>query len=642
MAPPVAARREPQTAAQKSAERMSEENAALKREAIGQEERLKRMHAKVQKMEQDMAGLLRKRGTGGQGAAVSVAKGARDQEVERLETAIHDRQFHVDSINKQLLIIKHTAPGATRKPLSSIYGAVHGLKSSAYGAQAPAKRPKSAAGGKKETSTALLDDTSEGDFREIVIALRCECNNASERLRVAQKELETQQHAKGGAEQRDKAIEGKSRDELRSAVHDLKSKTTMIKAAEEQCVVSLKNAKDAVDRTEPIVNRLREELADGQRELVDLTHRKKVMEVRKGEHDELSEIIKLLRVEQGELEEENKILRNVAFSADEVIVHVTQLGDEQQELSEENQRSKKLLDELSTHNVASEKALAELESDSINSISKLQMREKDHSATAKLLTREIGNLREKLSTFIGGDWSSGDKMDQGSVREARLLAHRMGVPMYMRSGAGEDEQSLDNLRREIRRLKVKNASEQREIDKLRQMVHTQEHLMRHTVSGGAAGEGEKEIARIRRLHHNKVAALQRRISEVANKNQRLSQLLAQSRVDQIDNTRPSTESHAVSAPMHDTLGDVTLQHEQLVAGRGVVSVCLDGLVLNRDFADFSRNEPTTLLVLDFYLHDTQHSAPMRGIAPDDALRRDLEVSLDDLFLHFLYYDRYCM
>ena len=40
-----------------------------------------------------------------------MVKGARDEEVERLEAAIHDRQFRVEAINKQLLIIKHTVPG---------------------------------------------------------------------------------------------------------------------------------------------------------------------------------------------------------------------------------------------------------------------------------------------------------------------------------------------------------------------------------------------------------------------------------------------------------------------------------------------------------------------------------------------------
>ncbi len=32
-------------------------------------------------------------------------------------------------------------------------------------------------------------------------------------------------------------------------------------------------------------------------------------------------------------------------------------------------------------------------------------------------------------------------------------------------------------------------------------------------------------------------------------------------------------------------------------------------------------------VMDFYLHDVQHSRPMLGIAPPGALRRDFEVSI---------------
>ena len=355
-----------------------------------------------------------------------------------------------------------------------------------------------------------------------------------------------------------------------------------------------------------------------------------------GEHDEISAQIVTLRVEQDELEEENRRLRSVAFSAGEVIVTVSQLGNEQQELSELAQKNQYLLKELSTRNVASEKALSELESDAPNSISRLQGRAKEDEAKAKLLTREIANLREKLSTFIGHDGASG-QMDQSSVREARLLAQRMGVPMYMRvaSGAGDADHQLDDLRREIRRLKVLQASELREIGKLQQMAHTQEHLMRHTITGGA--EGERELARIRRVHDKKVAALQRRISEVETKNERLRQLLAQSRVDKLAQIADS-ETLTIRKSRELETDSVMVRHEQLMAGRGVVSVTVDGLVLNKEYGDFGRNEPTTLLVLNFFLHDVQNSLPMRGLAPDASMRRDFEVSIDDLFLHFLYYD----
>jgi hypothetical protein len=55
-----------------------------------------------------------------------------------------------------------------------------------------------------------------------------------------------------------------------------------------------------------------------------------------------------------------------------VIVTVTVGSYEQQELSEENIESRRLLADLNTRITASEKALAELESDSRDSISNLQ------------------------------------------------------------------------------------------------------------------------------------------------------------------------------------------------------------------------------------------------------------------------------
>lgn len=205
-------------------------------------------------------------------------------------------------------------------------------------------------------------------------------------------------------------------------------------------------------------------------------------------------------------------------------------------------------------------------------------------------------LREKLSTFIGHDGANGE-MDQGSVREARLLAQRMGVPMYMRvagGGGGDADQNLDELRREIRRLKVVQATELREMGKLRQMAKTQQHLLRHTSLAGGA-EGQRELARMQRVHKNQVSALQRRISQVENKNLRLEQLLAHTRLDKLGSpSKPSDPAPAELAFARTASAQVG--HGQTGGGRGVVSVCVEGLVLNKDFADFARNEPTTLLV----------------------------------------------
>ena len=282
MAPPAS--EAPKSAAQKAAERLAEENAGMKREAVEQDERLKRLHAKIQKMEQDMAGLLRKRGTVGQGATASAAaRGARDAEIEKLEAAIHDQQFHIDAINKQLLIIKHTAhgpPGAARKPLSSIYGADRKGAASPYGTAAPA-RAQSAGGRKGTGPDALLNETSEGEVREILATLKRECNSAAERLREARKKAAASTSAKDGAEERERVLQGKTPDEIRRALDEIKAKTTMLEASEDHRAVTIKNAKEALERTEPVVQRLKDEYADLQRKLVDLTHQKKLVELRR-------------------------------------------------------------------------------------------------------------------------------------------------------------------------------------------------------------------------------------------------------------------------------------------------------------------------------------------------------------------------
>jgi len=52
-------------------------------------------------------------------------------------------------------------------------------------------------------------------------------------------------------------------------------------------------------------------------------------------------------------------------------------------------------------------------------------------------------------------------------------------------------------------------------------------------------------------------------------------------------------------------------------------------------ADFATEEPCTMLLADFFLHETQYSRPMLGIAPSSELRREMEVLADSIFLTYL-------
>jgi hypothetical protein len=61
-------------------------------------------------------------------------------------------------------------------------------------------------------------------------------------------------------------------------------------------------------------------------------------------------------------------------------------------------------------------------------------------------------------------------------------------------------------------------------------------------------------------------------------------------------------------------------------------ITLDGLALAESYPDFKREEPCTMLLFDFFLHDTQHSLPLLGVAPEGHLHREMEVMVDSLFL----------
>ena len=61
-------------------------------------------------------------------------------------------------------------------------------------------------------------------------------------------------------------------------------------------------------------------------------------------------------------------------------------------------------------------------------------------------------------------------------------------------------------------------------------------------------------------------------------------------------------------------------------------ITLDSLTLEASYWDVTREEPCTMLLFDFFLHDTQHSLPMLGMSPQATLRREMEVMVDSLFL----------
>ena len=66
---------------------------------------------------------------------------------------------------------------------------------------------------------------------------------------------------------------------------------------------------------------------------------------------------------------------------------------------------------------------------------------------------------------------------------------------------------------------------------------------------------------------------------------------------------------------------------------------MEGLVLDKTHRALrGAEEPRTMLLLDFFMHDTQYSAPMVGMAPRGRLERSFETVVDQLLMHYLHSD----
>eukprot|EP00961_Rhodomonas_salina_P105919 1426501-Rhodomonas_salina.3 len=112
----------PKTEYSAAAERMAAENNQLKVEGLDQEDRLRRIQATVQKLEAEIAALLRKAKMMGMPLSSGESKALRDEEVERLEAAAREIEFRNEALEKQLLILKHSPASALgKKPQTSVF-----------------------------------------------------------------------------------------------------------------------------------------------------------------------------------------------------------------------------------------------------------------------------------------------------------------------------------------------------------------------------------------------------------------------------------------------------------------------------------------------------------------------------------------
>jgi hypothetical protein len=85
---------------------------------------------------------------------------------------------------------------------------------------------------------------------------------------------------------------------------------------------------------------------------------------------------------------------------------------------------------------------------------------------------------------------------------------------------------------------------------------------------------------------------------------------------------PSSSSSAVSASRRFSPSD---------GAQNTCTVLVENLILEKGIPAFeATGDPVTLLVVDFFLHDTQTSRPLIGFAPSGRLKLDMEVTVDQV------------
>ena len=549
-------------------------------------------------------------------ARAKAARAEKSEEEARLEALVHDASFRCEQLSKQLLISKHTPAPPKRRPLSAVLSG--GSKKPASPWQQTLSSPEralSARGGGES-----FDGVTGDERQRLVAVLQGEFERAKERLRRA--DAEAKEAKLSARDARDRRYESKTVAELRTLLAEMSTSTQILASQEEHTAAQIKLEQEALHRAAATLEQLRAAVTEERSRTVEADREKKRLELRRAEHATQDSKTAELRAQLAALETENELLRHQAFSAGEVKLHARALDHSQEEERARQQVLAAELARLKAANAAKQSEAERLGLLGDDSSSALEQRIAKLDGREKQLARENASLSDKLATFVGHEGSGAGRMDQQAVREARLLAQRTGLPLYMRVVGGATGGEGDALRRELRRLRVGNAAELREIEKLQEMAGMQKSIAARRRA--SAEVVPRAVLQAQRAHAARVATLQKKIAEAAAKAARLREQLAQRNVAVAPAAPPRAGRAAGARP--------AVRTEDLSRGRGVVSVVLDRLVLAAPPA--GAEEPVSMLLLDFFLHDTQHSLPLVGRAPDAALAREFEVAIDaELLAH---------
>jgi hypothetical protein len=586
---------------QAAAQQLQEENRRIKARTNDQDERLKRLATQVKKEEELLAAKSKKAGVRPD-EVPGIAR--QDAAVKKLQQQVREKEKQNMALARHITVYKHSFPQqqhkgpAARRPLSEA------------GQQQGGSPPR---GAKKGTGSLMLGAEDDDQQMRLVLVLEGELERSREHLTQLHAELAVaRSQSKDASDHASAKSSTESVQQLKKNLKEMSARLTILLNTQERTRAAFKEEEEQHSTLVNEVESLNRMLSEVRAATQQLSRDKQIMELRKDDSENLEKQIADTRKELAELDAENRALRNKAFNTGSHIVTAKETEMEQKNRAEEHVAFKEKLSGLQTKITTLQAAVDDAEKGDKGSVHSMQQTINTLDTEARRLQRETDRLREKLMSLSGQAHSG-----------APLLLAPSGMSAIAPVKRDQDKG------KEVRRLRRENAQQVREIRKAEQELQLHKLLIKETE------QLEQDLSRhidvLSKAHMGKTAVLERKLSAIEVNNERLRHRLR----DLEQGKHPSGESAAAVAAVGSGAG----KGPAPAAVRSVVEICVEGLVLEKGHRALKGvEEPRTMLLLDFFLHDTQYSAPLVGLAPRGRLERSFETVVDHLLMHYLHTD----
>ena len=594
-----------------AAQQLQEENRRIKVRTNEQDERLKRLETQVKKEEALVGAQSKKAGVRPDQLKDSTFK---DATVRKLLQHVKEREKQNVILERHASLYRHAFPAAAgfgvhkaaqneKRPLSA---------TPSRNMQPPTQGTSSPPGKKIRL---LMQGTDEDDQVRLVLVLEGELERAREALTQLRAELVVS--SKQGQDASELASINSSTEsefQLTKRFKEMGARLTILLSTQERTRTAFKEEEDQHPTLVNEVESLENMLAQIREDKLTLGREKEIMRLRKGDADDSGKLIADTRKELEQLDSDNKSLRDKAFKTGGIKVSVRATEDEQRIKLEENASLTEELKRLQAKVEQLQVEADEADKGPQGSVQSMQQTISNLDQQSRHLQKETERLRDKMMHSLAGQ----QKSAPSSLHAPSSTRGGFGLPRNQDKG------------QEVRRLRRENAQQVREIRKGEQELLLHKLLVNE--SEQLEADLSKHIESISKLQRTKSGVLQRKLTLLEINNERLRAGLHDLQLGK------QTGSHSV--PTVPAAGDA-VRGGAAAAGttRSVVEICVEGLVLDKSHRALEgAEEPRTMLLLDFFMHDTQYSSPLVGLVPRGRLERSFETLVDHLLMHYLYTD----